>query len=124
MRELDYIVLELEGWNKKTCDFYSNPFGDDNRAICQIRTHSKLTDELVANDVACEECRDRLNELPKCSNCGRFFTKADRDILSHKYVCDCDGKSKRKNYQFYLMSKDQMLFMNGKSILYKKKNNN
>ena len=96
VRELDYIVLELEGWNKTTCDFCSNLFGDDNKAVCQIRTRSKLTDKLVANDVACENCRDKLNELPRCGSCSRLFTKADRDILNRKYICDCDGKEQEK----------------------------
>jgi DNA repair exonuclease SbcCD ATPase subunit len=96
VRELDYIVLDLDGWNKRTCDFCSNPFGNDNKAVCQIRTRSKLTDKLIANDVACESCRDRLNELPKCGNCSKLFTKADRDILSKKYICDCEGKEQEK----------------------------
>ena len=46
--------------------------------------------------MVCESCRDRLNELPKCGNYNKLFTKADRDILSKKYICDCEGKEQEK----------------------------
>jgi hypothetical protein len=98
MKELLYTILELEGWNKKTCDFCSNLFGDDNKAVCQIRTRNPLTDELVSNDVVCENCKEKFenDELPKCGNCGRLLDKTYRDILSKKYVCDCEGKEQEK----------------------------
>jgi len=60
-------------------------------AVCQIRTRSKLTNKLVDNDYACEECKEKFenNELPKCEKCGRLQTDTNIDIRSGKFICDC-----------------------------------
>lgn len=91
MRELTYAVLELQRWNKKTCDFCSNRYGKDNKAVCQVITRSKLSGELIENDVACESCKEKLenDELLKCNRCGRLQTKLDFDIISGKNICYC-----------------------------------
>ena len=83
MRELIYMLLELEKESKKTCDFCSNLYGEDNKAVNQIRTRSKLTNKLIDNDVACEECKEKFlnNELPKCERCGRLQNKTYIEIL-------------------------------------------
>lgn len=91
-KELDYLVLDLEEWCSKgvRCSFCTTLYSDDDMAICQIRTRSKLTDEIVANDRACENCKNKLNELPKCDNCGRLKTKLGFDLRNGKYTCDCE----------------------------------
>jgi hypothetical protein len=97
MRELDYVILELEEWCSVglTCDFCSSSENRGNReVVCQIRTRSKLNGELVANDFACESCKYRLEELPKCEKCGRLKTKSDIDFNSGKYVCECEKEEK------------------------------
>jgi len=92
MRELDYIILELEEWcsnSNLTCDFCSSLFGNDNKAVCQIRTRSKVVWELIANDFACESCKEKLEngELSKCERCGRLQTNSR---FSHgKFICRC-----------------------------------
>jgi len=86
MPKLLYVVLELEEWNNRgTCYFCSN------KAVCQIRTRNEITEKIVANDKACESCREKLdnNELPKCERCGRLQTESDFDFASNKYICDC-----------------------------------
>jgi len=83
MRELIYTLLELERESKKTCDFCTNLYGEDNKSVNQIRTRSKATNRLVANEVVCEECKEKFlnDELPKCSRCGRLQNKTFLDIL-------------------------------------------
>ena len=83
MQELLYTVLELETWNRRaTCDFCPGL----NKAVCQIRTRSKLTDKIVSNSCSCEEWFEN-DKLPKCSNCGRLETKDN--FFKGKHVCDC-----------------------------------
>jgi len=67
----------------------------DNKAVCQIRTRSKLTDRILENDETCENCKEKFlnNELPKCENCGRLKTKLNIDCLSGNYTCDCKEKA-------------------------------
>ena len=92
MRKLLYTILELEVWNQgATCRFCSNLYGEDNKAICQIRTRSKVTHSIVANNYACENCKEKFenDEPPKCEWCGRLQTKLDIDTSSGKYICDC-----------------------------------
>jgi len=50
-----------------------------------------LTDKIVANACACESCKEKFenDELPKCSDCGRLQIKANIDVLTGKYICDC-----------------------------------
>ena len=90
MRELTYTILELEEWcsNNSTCDLCSNFIRGSNKAVCQIRARSKLTDKIVQNDMACEECKEKFEngELPKC-DCGRLKTR---------YTCDCQEESQEK----------------------------
>jgi hypothetical protein len=79
MKELLYTVLELEEWNKNsTCCFCYN------KSVCQIRTRSKITHEIIANDEACENCKEKFenDELEKCERCGRLKNR-------HSYVCHC-----------------------------------
>src|SRR5438477_440258 len=60
----------------------------NNKAVCQIRTQSKLTDKIVQNDMVCESCKEKFenDELPKCE-CGRLKTR---------YTCDCKEESQEK----------------------------
>ena len=84
MRELLYTILELEEWNQGgTCDFCSGLRNKNNKAVCQVRTRSKANEELVANDCACENCKEKFenDELPKCERCGRLQTKTYISIL-------------------------------------------
>ena len=46
------------------------------KVVCQIRTRSKLVGEFIANDFACESCKDRVEELLKCERCGRLLTES------------------------------------------------
>ena len=98
MRELLYTILELEEWNKKTCDFCSSLFGNSNKAVCQIRTRSKLTDKIIENDVACESCKEKFenDELLKCERCGKLQTKLEKNIRSNGYTCNCPEESQEK----------------------------
>ena len=91
MREWDYTVLELEEWNKKTCDFCSNLFGEDNKSVRQIRSRTKVTGEWISDDVVCKRCEEKYwnDELSKCNRCGRLQTKLDFDIVTGKNVCYC-----------------------------------
>jgi len=85
MRELLYTVLELEEWNKDaTCCFCFR------KSVCQIRTRSKATHEIIANDEACESCKEKFenDELAKCERCGRLKNRHSLDISSN-YACDC-----------------------------------
>ena len=89
MRKLLYTILELEIWNQgATCRFCSNLYSEDNKAVCQIRTRSKVTHSIVANNYACENCKEKFenDELPKCS-CGRLKTR---------YTCDCKEEGTRE----------------------------
>ena len=79
MKELLYTMLELEEWNKNsTCCFCYN------KSVYQIRTWNKITHEIIANDEACENCKEKFenNELEKCERCGRLKNR-------HSYVCHC-----------------------------------
>jgi len=98
MRELLYTILELEEWNKKTCDFCSGSFGNNNKAVCQIRTRSKLTDKIVENDVACEKCKEKFenDEITKCERCGKLQTKLERNIYGNGYTCNCSEDNQEK----------------------------
>ena len=91
MRELDYVVLDLEEWcsnSDLTCDFCSSfENKGDRKIVCQIRTRSKLTGELIANDFVCKSCKERIGELPTCKRCGRLLTKSR--YRNGKYVCRC-----------------------------------
>lgn len=90
MKELLYTILDLERWNlNSTCDFCSNLETRDNKAVCQIRTRSKLTEKLVANNCACESCKEKFenDELPKCGECGRLQNKSR--IFNGKFICRC-----------------------------------
>lgn len=90
MKELTYTILDLEEWCSRntTCDFCSGLTNRNNKAVCQIRTRSKLTDKIVQNDMACEFCKERFenDELPKC-NCGKLKTR---------YTCDCKEETQEK----------------------------
>lgn len=79
MRELLHTVLELEEWNKNsTCCFCFN------KSVCQIRTRSKVTHKIIANNEACEICKEKFEneELAKCKRCGRLRNR-------HSSVCRC-----------------------------------
>lgn len=91
MRELIYTLLELVRESKKTCDFCSNPYGKDNESAFRIVTRIKLNNEWLADDVVCEDCKEKFenDELTKCERCGRLQTKLDIDFSSGKYICDC-----------------------------------
>lgn len=86
MRELLYTVLDLEEWHSSnsTCVFC---FGLK-KAVCQIRTRSKATGELIGSDKTCESCKEKFenDELVKCS-CGRLKTR---------YTCDCKEEEQEK----------------------------
>ena len=86
MRELLYTILELEEWHSSnsTCVFC---FGLK-KAVCQIRTRSKVTGEMIESDKVCESCKEKFenDELPKCS-CGRLKTR---------YTCDCKEEGDEK----------------------------
>ena len=86
MRELLYTILELEGWHSSnsTCVFCPGL----KKAVCQIRTRSKATGEMVESDKACENCKEKFenDELPKC-DCGRLKTR---------YTCDCKEEENEK----------------------------
>src|SRR5436853_2081332 len=83
MRELDYVVLDLDSESKETCDFCSNFYGKDNKSVCQIISRVKDSSEYVSDDVICEECEAKYwnNQIPKCERCGRLQTKLDIDLL-------------------------------------------
>lgn len=86
-KDLIYTILELETWNREgICDFCSRFENSENQSVCQIRTRNKVTEKLVANDCACQKCKEKFenDELPKCERCKRLQTKLNRDT-----VCDC-----------------------------------
>lgn len=86
MKELLYTILELEEWNEgTTCWFCFN------KAVCQIRTRSKVSHKIIANDMACQSCKEKFenDELPKCERCGRLRNKHKLDVLTGKHICDC-----------------------------------
>src|SRR5215213_8558746 len=91
--ELIYTILELEEWcsNGARCSFCTTLFSDEDIAVCQIRTRSKVTNKMVANDFACQKCKEKFesNELPKCERCGRLKSKSDTDVITGEYVCRC-----------------------------------
>ena len=79
MRKLLHTILELEEWNKNsTCCFCFN------KSVCQIRYQSKTTHKIIANNEACESCKEKFenDELKKCERCGRF-----RNM--HSSLCRC-----------------------------------
>ena len=86
MRELLHTILELEEWHSinSTCVFCSGL----KKAVCQIRTRSKATGEMIESDKTCEECKEKFenDKLPKCS-CGRLKTW---------YTCDCKEEEQEK----------------------------
>ena len=86
MRELLYTILDLEEWHSSnsTCVFCPGL----KKAVCQIRTRSKMTGEMVESDKACENCKEKFenDELPKC-DCGRLKTR---------YTCDCKEEENEK----------------------------
>ena len=86
MRELLYTILELEGWHSSNSTYVFCP--GLKKAVCQIRTWSKATGEMVESDKACENCKEKFenDELPKCS-CGRLKTR---------YTCDCKENENEK----------------------------
>jgi hypothetical protein len=60
MRELIYTILELEKeYKNRNCEFCSNHNIKANKAIKEIITRHKATDELVAVDVICGECEEK-----------------------------------------------------------------
>ena len=85
MRELIYTVLDLEEWSSSNarCEFCSKSENNDNKAVCQIRTRNKLTEKIIANDEACQKCKEKFenDELPKCERCGRLQVKTYISIL-------------------------------------------
>ncbi len=79
MRKLLHTILELEEWNKNsTCCFCFN------KSVCQIRSRSKTTHKIIANNEACESCKEKFenDELKKCERCGRFRNR-------HSSLCRC-----------------------------------
>ena len=86
MRELLYTILDLEEWHSSnsTCVFCPGL----KKAVCQIRTQSKATGEMVESDKACENCKEKFenDKLPKC-DCGRLKTR---------YTCDCKEEENEK----------------------------
>ncbi|CAG8530151.1 689_t:CDS:2, partial [Scutellospora calospora] len=66
-----------------SCDFCPD-FNRRNKAVCQIRTRSKVSHKIVDNACACEECKEKFenNELPKCEKCGQLKTR-----MSFHYNC-------------------------------------
>lgn len=86
MRELLYTILDLEEWHSSnsTCVFCPGL----KKAVCQIRTRSKVTGEMVESDKACENCKEKFenDKLPKC-DCGRLKTR---------YTCDCKEEENEK----------------------------
>ncbi|CAG8768006.1 22792_t:CDS:2, partial [Racocetra persica] len=86
------FIARVEAWNEEAnCSFCSNLLGGNSKAVCQIRTRSRLNEKIVANDEACEICKEKFenNELPKCERCGRLQIRSYIDIRSGKYICYC-----------------------------------
>ena len=48
MRELDYVVLDLDSECKETCDFCSNFYSEDDKFVHQIVSHIKDSGEYVS----------------------------------------------------------------------------
>jgi len=92
MRELLYTILELEQWcsSKMPCSFCVS-LREEDKIVCQIVTRSKVTHKLVANDFACQKCKEKFesDEIPKCERCGRLRVDSDTDFFTGKYVCRC-----------------------------------
>ena len=89
MKDLLYVVLELDEWSKdETCDFCPN-FNKRNKAVCQIRTRNKVSNRIVDNACACEECKEKFenSELAKCEKCGELKTR-----MSFHYNCLENGE--------------------------------
>jgi len=108
MKELLYTVLDLDEWNEGTsCDFCPD-FNRRNKAVCQIRTRNKISQRIVDNACACEECKENFenDELPKCERCGELKTR-----MSFHY--NCHG-SNEKELPAYLTKKRQLLSTNDK----------
>jgi len=59
MRELDYVVLDLDSESKKTCDFCSNFYGEDRKSVKQIVSRVKANGKYVSDDVVCDECETK-----------------------------------------------------------------
>ena len=49
MRELTYTLLDLERSSRKTCDFCSNYYGEDNKFVNQIVARVKVNGKYVAD---------------------------------------------------------------------------
>ncbi|KAG9293825.1 hypothetical protein G9A89_019163 [Geosiphon pyriformis] len=83
MRELDFVVLDLDSESKETCDFCSKFYGEDNKSVRQIISRVKDSGEYVSDDVVCEECEAKYwnDQIPKCERCGRLQTKLDVDLF-------------------------------------------
>ena len=85
MRELIYTGLDLEEWSSSNarCEFCSKSENSDSRPVCQIRTWSKLTEKIIANDEACQKCKEKFenDEIPKCERCGRLQARIYAEIL-------------------------------------------
>jgi DNA repair exonuclease SbcCD ATPase subunit len=94
VKELIHTVLELEDWHHNidnlTCEFCPR-FGNSGKPVCQIRSRSKVTHKLVANDFACQSCKEKFenDELSKCERCSRLLIKSNTDVFSGKNICDC-----------------------------------
>jgi len=95
VKELLYTVLELEEWHREIenlpCEFCTVLFSNRNKAVCQIRTRSKITHKIVESDFVCQECKEKFenDQIPKCERCGRLRTKSDTDVITGEYVCRC-----------------------------------
>src|SRR5438874_10728333 len=108
MKELLYTVLDLDEWNEGTsCDFCLD-FNRRNKAVCQIRTRNKISQRIVDNACACEECKENFenDELPKCERCGELKTR-----MSFHYNLP---ERNEKKLPAYLTKKGRLLSMNGK----------
>ena len=72
MRELDYVVLDLDSESKETCDFCSNFYGE-----------MLLGKWWVCFRWCCLWGVPRNNLIPKCERYRRLQTKLDIDLLYH-----------------------------------------
>jgi len=91
MRELIYTLLELERASRKTCDFCSNPYGEDNKSVRQIVTRIKANGRYVSDNVVCESCEEKFlnDELLKCERCGRLQAEHNFSFRAGKHICNC-----------------------------------
>ncbi len=64
---------------------------EEDKIVCQIVTRSEVTHKLVANNFACQKCKEKFenDEIPKCERCGRLRIESDTDYITGKYVCRC-----------------------------------